>query len=102
VKKVDGEDSGGLGVQELPPGRAVPSRRGVDACGAQDLVDGRGRDGQTQLGQLAVNTAVAPERVLVRQADGEAGDAPGRWCSASLAAFAGVVFPGGEFAVPGQ
>src|ERR1017187_10553644 len=31
VKKVDGEDPGGLSVQELPPGRAVPARRRVDA-----------------------------------------------------------------------
>jgi hypothetical protein len=65
-------------VQELPPGWSVPARRGVDACGAQDLVDGRWRDGQSQLGQLAVNTPVTPERVLVRQADGELGDAPDR------------------------
>jgi hypothetical protein len=40
VKKVGGEDPGGLSVQELPPGRAVPARRRVDARGVQDLVDG--------------------------------------------------------------
>jgi hypothetical protein len=71
VKEVDGQDPGGLRVQELAPGRAVRARRGVDARGAQDLVDGRWRDGQSQLGQLAVNTPVTPERVLLRQADGE-------------------------------
>jgi hypothetical protein len=65
VKKADGEDSCGLGVQELPPGRACP-RRGVDARGAEDLVDGRWRDGQAQLGQLAVNAPVTPQRVLLR------------------------------------
>ena len=55
-----------------------------------------------ELGQLAVNTAVTPERVLLRQADGEPGDAPDRRRAAGPASFAGVVFPGGEPAVPGQ
>jgi hypothetical protein len=41
MEKVDGEDPGGLGVQELPPGRAAAAWRGIDARGAQDLVDGR-------------------------------------------------------------
>jgi hypothetical protein len=27
VQEVDGEDPGGLGMQELPPGRAWPARR---------------------------------------------------------------------------
>jgi hypothetical protein len=66
VQEVGGEDPGGLRVQELPPGRSVPARRRVNARGAQDLIDGRCRDGQAQLGQLAVNTPVAPERVFVR------------------------------------
>jgi len=49
-----------------------------------------------------VNTAVTPERVLLRQADGEPGDAPDRRRAAGPASSAGVVFPGGEPAVPGQ
>src|ERR1039457_1637038 len=102
MQEVGGENASGLRVQELPPGRAVPSGRRVDARGAQDLVDGRGRDGQAQLGQLTVNAPVTPERVLARQADGEPGDAADRRGPAGLAPFAGVVFSGGEFAVPGQ
>jgi hypothetical protein len=78
MQEVGGEDPGGLSAQELPPCWAVPARRWVDARGAQDLIDGRCRDGQAQLGQLAVNTPVTPERVFVRQADGEPGDAPDR------------------------
>ena len=89
-------------AQELPPGRAVPSRRGIDARPAQDLIHGGRRDRDAQLGQLAVNTAVTPERVLLRQADGEPGDAPDRRRAAGPASSAGVVFPGGEPAVPGQ
>ena len=71
VQEIGGQDPGGLSVEELPPGRAVPSRRRVDARGAQDLVDRGRRDRNAELGQLAVNTTVIPERVLVRQADGE-------------------------------
>jgi hypothetical protein len=63
VQEVDGQDPAGLRVQELPPGRSVPSRRGVDARGAQDHIDSGGRDRDAQLGQLAVNAPVAPERV---------------------------------------
>jgi len=33
VQEVDREDPGGLGVQELPPGRARPARRRIDARG---------------------------------------------------------------------
>jgi hypothetical protein len=102
VEKVDGEDSGGLGVQELPPGGAVPARSRIDARGTQDLIDGGRRDRQAQLGELAVDTAVAPERVLPRQADGEPGDAPGCWRAAEPAPSARVVFSRGEPAVPGQ
>jgi hypothetical protein len=35
VHEVDCEDPGGLGVQELSPGRARAARRGADACIAQ-------------------------------------------------------------------
>jgi hypothetical protein len=44
VQEIDRQDPGGLCAQELPPRRAIPSRRGVDARGPQDLVDGRWRD----------------------------------------------------------
>src|SRR5689334_12971141 len=44
VQEVDGEDPSGLGVQELPPGRAAAAWRRIDARGFHDLVDGRWRD----------------------------------------------------------
>jgi hypothetical protein len=66
VEKIDGEDSSGLGMHELLPGRAVPARRGIDARGTQDLIDSGRCDRQAQLGEFAVDTAVAPERVLSR------------------------------------
>ena len=44
MQEIDGEDPGGLRVQELPPGRACSARRGIDASSTQNLVDGRRRD----------------------------------------------------------
>jgi hypothetical protein len=67
VQEVDGDDPGGLGVQELPPGWARAARRRADACSSQDLIDGGGRDRDAELGQLAV------------------GDAADRWRAAGLA-----------------
>jgi hypothetical protein len=37
VQEVGREDPGGLGVQELPPGRACASRHRVDARSVEDL-----------------------------------------------------------------
>ena len=102
VQEIDSQDPGGLRAQELPPGRAVPARRRVDARSAQDLIHGGRRDRDAELGQLAVNTTVTPQRVLAREADGEPGDAPDRRRAPGPASSAGVVFPGGEPAAPGQ
>jgi hypothetical protein len=74
VQEVDGEDPGGLRVQELPPGRAVAARRGIDARGTQELIDSGGRD----LTPSLASSPVASDRVLLRQADGEPGDAADR------------------------
>jgi hypothetical protein len=78
MDEINGEDPGGLRVEELPPGRADPPRRGIDSRGPQDLIHGGRRDRYPQLGQLAVYPPVAPERVLLRQADSEPRDAAGR------------------------
>jgi hypothetical protein len=43
-KKAGGEDPGGLGVQEPPPGGTRAARRRIDARGAQDLPDRGLRD----------------------------------------------------------
>jgi hypothetical protein len=39
VQEVNGDDPGGLGVQELPPRRTGPARRRIDARSPQDLPD---------------------------------------------------------------
>jgi hypothetical protein len=60
VKEIDREDPGGLGVQELPPGRARAARRRSDARDSQDLIDGGWRDPDAELGQLVVDPPVSP------------------------------------------
>jgi hypothetical protein len=60
VQEVDGEDTGGLSMQELPPRRARPARRRVDARGPQNLIDGRWRDRCAELDELAADPPVTP------------------------------------------
>jgi hypothetical protein len=64
MQEVNRDDPGRLSVQELPPGRACAARRGADARTSQDFIDGGRRDCDAELGQLAVDPAVAPERIL--------------------------------------
>jgi hypothetical protein len=102
VQEVDREDPGCLGVQELPPGRARTARRRIDACGVQDLPHGRRRDPNAELGELTVDAAISPQRVLLRHPNGKTGDAPDRRGPGGLAALARVVLLRGQHAVPGQ
>jgi hypothetical protein len=60
VEEINGQDPGGLGVQELPPGRARAARRRIDARSPQDFIAGGRGDCDAELGQLAVDPAVAP------------------------------------------
>ncbi len=62
-----------LGGEELRPGRSGPPRRRVDAVTLQDRPDARGGDGDAHAGELTVDAAVAPSRVLLRQAEDECG-----------------------------
>ena len=62
AQKIVQGDPGCLGVQELPPGRARTARRGIDACGVQDLPHCGRRDRNAQLGELTVDAAVSPRR----------------------------------------
>src|SRR6266568_5709363 len=60
------------------------------------------RYGEAELRQLAVDPAVSPQRILLRQPDGKAGDAPGCRRTTGLALLARVVLSRGQSAVPGQ
>src|SRR6185312_5328127 len=63
-------------VQELPPDRTQAARCRIDANGAQDLPDCGLRDRHAEFRQFAVDPAVSPQRILLRQPDDKAGDAP--------------------------
>jgi hypothetical protein len=77
VQEIDREDPGGLRVQKLPPGWARSARCRVNARSSQDFPHGGRGDRHAELGQLAVDPAVSPQRILVRQPDGNAGGAAG-------------------------
>ena len=64
VGEVDGEDGVSLRGQELAPGRAGPSGRGIEPCLLHDLPDGGGGDGVAEADQFAVDSSVAPARIL--------------------------------------
>ena len=53
--------------EELRPGRSRPSRRWVDAVTLQDRPHARGGDDDAHGGELAVDAAVAPLWILLRQ-----------------------------------
>jgi hypothetical protein len=72
-KKPSGEDPGGLGAQELPPGRACATRSRIDTRGTLDLPDGGRRDRHAEFRHFAVDPAVSPQRILLRQPDDKAG-----------------------------
>jgi len=102
VQEVDREDPGGLGCQELPPPRACAPRRRIDARGMQDLPHGARRHGDAEFRQFAVDPAVSPQRILLRQPNDQAGDARDCWRTAGLSPPARVVLSPRQFAVPGQ
>jgi hypothetical protein len=102
MQEVDGEDPGCLGMQELPPGRARAARRRIDASGVQDLPDGGRRYGDAELVQLALDPAVAPQRILPRQAQHQSLDTWGNRRTAGPAPAARVVLSRRQPAVPGQ
>ena len=102
VQEVDREDPGGLGCQELPPPRACAPRRRIDARGMQDLPHGGRRHGDAEFRQFAVDPAVSPQRILLRQADDQPGDTRDRRRAPWLAPLARVVLPRRQPAVPGQ
>jgi hypothetical protein len=78
VQEINREDPGGLGAQELPPGRAGPARRRIDARGTRDLPHRGRRNTNAELDELAVDPPVSPQRILPRQTDDKADGAQAR------------------------
>ena len=100
VQEIDREDPGGLGMEKLPPRRARPAWRRIDASGTQDLPHRGWRDRHAELRQLAVDPAVSPQRILLRQPNDKACGAREYWRAAGLAPPARVVFLRGQIALP--
>ena len=72
------------------------------ARGMQDLPHGRRRDCRAGFHEFAMNAAVSLQRILLRQANDQAGDAPDCRRPPWLAPLARAVLPGRQPAVPGQ
>ena len=102
MEEVDGEDPGSLGMQELPPGRTRAARRRIDARSAQDLPDCRLRHRHAEFRQFAMDPAISPPRIFLRQPYDKAGDAPDCRRAAERALPARVVFLRGQLTVPGE
>ena len=66
-EEVAGDDSARLRSQELPPCFRRAPWRGLDPRLLQDRPDSAGRDPDPEPGELALDPAVAPTRVLARQ-----------------------------------
>ena len=102
MQEIDCDDPGGLGMQELPPARARAPRCWIDPGGTQDLPHGGRRDCHAELCEFAVDPAVSPQRILLRQPDDKAGHAPDCRRAPRLAPLARVVLLRRQPAVPGQ
>jgi hypothetical protein len=64
VGEVDRKDRMGLRGEELSPGRAGPSRGGIEAGGRQDSPDGGGGHPVTESNELALDAPIAPGEIL--------------------------------------
>jgi hypothetical protein len=77
VEEIGGEHRGGLGMQELPPGRvSVPLRCRGDLQGLEDPADGGCADLVAEFQQLALNPLVSPAVVLAGEPFDQRGDLP--------------------------
>ena len=74
MQEVDRDDPDGLDMEELPPRRARAARCRMNARSTQNLPHRGRRDSHAQFRQLAMDPAVSPQRVLLRQANDEACD----------------------------
>jgi hypothetical protein len=91
-QEVTRDDALRLGGQELFPRRARSARGWLKAGCGQDLPDRRRRDPVAESGQLTVDAAMSPQRILGGHIDDELADAGrggraaravGGWCSPS-------------------
>jgi hypothetical protein len=99
-KKSVASSPAAVGSEEGAPVGVGPAGRWAQVCGGQDPADGAGADVVSESGELALDAAVSPARVLPGQPDNEltqlAVDARAAW-----PARVGPLFRD-QVAVPGQ
>ena len=71
MEEVGGQQPGRLGSEEGAPLGVYPAGRWARVRGGQDAADGVGVDVVSEPGELALDAAVSPARVLPCQADDE-------------------------------
>jgi hypothetical protein len=71
VEEVGGQQPGRLGSEEGAPVGVGPARRRAQVCGGQDAADGAGADVVSEAGELALDAAVSPPRILSCQPEDE-------------------------------
>jgi hypothetical protein len=101
VGEVDGEDCVGLRGEELAPGRACPSGRGIEPGVLQDRPDGGGGDGVAESDQLALYPSIPPSGILAGHAQHQGPDRRWRGWSAWSSVRVGPA-AGDELGVPAQ
>jgi hypothetical protein len=74
VQEVAGQHRVGLGTQELPPAGLRSLRRGWQAPTAQQPLDRGAADAVPELAQLALDTNIAPSRVLDSEPSDQIGE----------------------------
>jgi len=74
MEEVAGQQPGGLGSEEGAPVGVYPARCRPQVCGGQDPPDRAGADIVPESGELALDAAVSPARVLPCQPDDELAD----------------------------
>jgi hypothetical protein len=101
VEQIAGEDRLGLRMKELRPGRSGSPRRRVDSGGVQDSPHGGGADLVAETGELAMDAAIPPRRILGSQAHDQGAQAGGDGRSTGPDGLGGPA-AGDQLAVPAQ
>jgi hypothetical protein len=71
MEEVGGQQPGRLDSEERAPEGVYPARRRAQMLGGQDPADGAGADVVSEPGELALDAAVSPARVLPCKPDNE-------------------------------
>ena len=100
MEEVGGQQPGCLGSQECAPLGVYPARRRAQVRGGQDPADGAGADVVSEAGELSLDAAVSPARVLPCQPDDQLAQL-GTNAGATGRARVGPSL-GDQAAVPGQ